>query len=154
MLTAVTKNNELVAEINDFLLHARFFASPEDFWVKRIAFAAKKLMGVNAGEGLGMARTKDGREISDWYARIQNAVKSRVVLPPNIEGNPEARFEVVLLPGGEVLSATLKKSSGNPAYDTAVERAINRASPLPVPSDTDMFQGSFKELTLVFRPKD
>jgi colicin import membrane protein len=77
-----------------------------------------------------------------------------VVLPPNIEGNPEARFEVVLLPGGEVLSATLKKSSGHAAYDAAVERAINRASPLPVPNDTDLFQENFRELNLVFRPKD
>jgi len=92
--------------------------------------------------------------IDDWRARIQAAVKSRVVLPPNIEGNPEARFEVVLLPGGEVLSATLKKSSGHAAYDAAVERAINRASPLPVPNDTDLFQENFRELNLVFRPKD
>src|SRR6185295_19097934 len=100
------------------------------------------------------ARAAQQKLIDDWRARIQAAVKSRVVLPPNIEGNPEARFEVVLLPGGEVLSATLKKSSGHAAYDAAVERAINRASPLPVPNDTDLFQENFRELNLVFRPKD
>ena len=76
------------------------------------------------------------------------------MVPQNMEGNPQAVFEVVLLPGGEVLSATLKKSSGNAAYDAAVERAISRAQPLPVPTDTDLFQENFRELTLVFRPKD
>jgi TonB family protein len=94
------------------------------------------------------------RLINSSRARIQDAIRSRVVLPPNIEGNPEARYEVVLLPGGEVFSATLKKSSGNSDYDAAIERAINRASPLPVPYDFDTFHKHFREFVLVFRPKD
>ena len=53
-----------------------------------------------------------------------------------------------------MLSATLRKSSGVPAYDAAVERAIMAAQPLPVPSETDLFQENFRELALVFRPKD
>ncbi len=100
------------------------------------------------------ARAAQQKQIDDWRARIQAKIKGRVVVPPNVVGNPEARFEVVLLPGGEVLSATLKKSSGNPAYDAAVERAIMAAQPLPVPTETDMFQENFRELPLVFRPKD
>ena len=100
------------------------------------------------------ARAAQQKLIDDWKVRIQAKIKGRVVVPPNIEGNPEARFDVVLLPGGDVLSATLRKSSGNPAYDAAVERAIAAAQPLPVPQDTDLFQESFRELTLVFRPKD
>lgn len=92
--------------------------------------------------------------IDDWKMRIQAKIKSRVVVPPNIAGNPEARFEIVLLPGGEVLSASLKKSSGYPAYDAAVERAISAAQPLPVPANTDLFQENFRELDLIIRPKD
>ena len=100
------------------------------------------------------ARTAQQKVINDYMARIQAKVKGRVVVPPNMEGNPEARFDVVLLPGGEVLSTTLRKSSGNSAYDAAVERAIMAAQPLPVPTETDLFQESFRELALVFRPKD
>ncbi len=100
------------------------------------------------------ARAAQQKLIDDWKARIQARIKNRVVVPPNMEGNPEARFEVVLLPGGEVLSATLRKSSGNTAYDAAVERAIMAAQPLPVPTETDLFQEYFRELNLVFRPKD
>ena len=100
------------------------------------------------------ARAAHQKLIDDWKARIEAKIRNRVVVPPNMEGNPEARFEVVLLPGGDVLSANLKKSSGNPAYDEAVGRAIMVAQPLPVPAETELFQDSFRELTLVFRPKD
>jgi colicin import membrane protein len=100
------------------------------------------------------ARAAQQKLIDDWRARIQAQIKGHVVVPANIQGNPEARFDVVLLPGGEVLSATLRKSSGVAAYDAAVERAIMAAQPLPVPSETELFQENFRVLALVFRPKD
>ena len=100
------------------------------------------------------ARAAQQKLIDDWKIRIQEKIRGRVVVPANVQGNPEARFEVVLLPGGEVLSTTLRKSSGVPAYDAAVERAIMAAQPLPVPSETDLFQENFRELLLKFRPKD
>jgi serine protease Do len=100
------------------------------------------------------ARSDQQKLIDDWRERIQTKIQGRVLVPKNIEGNPEARFEVMLLPGGELLAATLKKSSGNPAYDAAVERAIAAAQPFPVPTDPDLFQANFRELTFVFRPKD
>lgn len=99
------------------------------------------------------ARPAQERLVADFVARIKAQVQRRVVLPPNIEGNPQAEFHVVLIPGGEVVSATLRKSSGNSAYDAAVERAIMAAQPLPVPSDPDLFQESFRELVLAFRAK-
>ena len=92
--------------------------------------------------------------IDDFLASIQVRIKSRVVVPLNMDGNPEVRFEVILLPGGEVLSATLRKSSGNPAYDAAVERAIMAAQPLPVPEDSDLFQSYFRQLQMAFKPRD
>ncbi|HWH47468.1 MAG TPA: cell envelope integrity protein TolA [Burkholderiales bacterium] len=98
-------------------------------------------------------RAAQQKVIDDWKVRIQEKIRGRVVVPANIQGNPEARFEVVLLPGGEVLNITLKKSSGVEAYDTAVGRAIMAAQPLPVP-DGDLFQENFRELHLKFRPKD
>ncbi|MEK7810723.1 MAG: TonB C-terminal domain-containing protein [Pseudomonadota bacterium] len=43
------------------------------------------------------------------------------------------------------------KSSGNPAYDIAAERAIYKAQPLPLPADANM-QKLFRELRLTIRP--
>jgi colicin import membrane protein len=57
----------------------------------------------------------------------------------------------VQLPTGEVLTIRLVKSSGNSAYDAAVERAILKSSPLPLPPSRDLFS---RELKLTFRPHD
>ena len=65
--------------------------------------------------------------------------------------NPEAIFDVTVLPTGEVLTARKRKSSGNAAYDDAVERAITKSSPLPKPDDPALFQ---RQLELKFRPQD
>ncbi len=90
---------------------------------------------------------------NEYIERIRSRIKRFVVMPPNMQGNPEAEFDVVLLPGGEVLSAKLKRASGNAAYDSAVERAIHKAAPLPLPPDPALFR-DFRELNLRFRPQE
>ena len=91
------------------------------------------------------------RAEADYIRRIQSKVKGNVVLPPDMNGNPEAIFEVVQLPTGEIIDAVLRKSSGVRAYDDAVQRAIQKSSPLPRPDRPELFQRS---LTLKFRPQD
>jgi colicin import membrane protein len=91
------------------------------------------------------------KQLMQFMDRIKQKVRSRVVLPPAINGNPEAVYSVTLLPGGEVLDVKLVKSSGVPAYDAAVERAIHAADPLPVPSDPDLFQ-QLRQANYKFRP--
>ena len=63
-----------------------------------------------------------------------------------------AVFSVTLLPGGSVLEAKLDKSSGNAAYDSAVENAIRKAVPLPLPPDVQLFR-EFRELRMTFKPE-
>jgi colicin import membrane protein len=94
------------------------------------------------------------RAITDDYrARISARIRQRVILPPDLQGNPEAIYTVSLLPGGTVTEVRLLKTSGVATYDAAVERAILAAQPLPVPEDPAMFQANFKNLRLNFRPK-
>jgi len=88
---------------------------------------------------------------ADYKRRIQAKIRGNVNLPPDIPGNPEAIFEVVQLPTGEILDAQLRKSSGVRAYDEALHRAILRSSPLPQPESPDLFQ---RNLVLRFRPLD
>ena len=83
--------------------------------------------------------------------KIRAKIKSNIVVPPDIKGNPEAIFEVVQLPTGDVLSVRLAKPSGHKAYDEAVERAILKSSPLPRPDRPEQFQ---RDLTLKFRPQE
>jgi len=86
---------------------------------------------------------------ADYIGKIRAKIKGNIVLPPDIKGNPEAIFDVVQLPSGEILSVKLKKSSGHAAYDNAVERAILKSSPLPKPEQGDLFS---RALELKFRP--
>jgi len=94
-----------------------------------------------------------GKQIDEYRRRISEKVKRFIVEPPNLQGNPEVEFDVVVLPGGEVLGVKLRKSSAVTAYDNAVERAILKAQPLPLPPDPALFN-DFRELKLKFRPKE
>ena len=90
--------------------------------------------------------------IDAGYAdKIRTRIKLNIVLPPDIKGNPEAIFDVVQLPSGEIIDVQLGKSSGVRAYDEAVQRAILKSSPLPRPDSPDMFR---RNITLKFRPLD
>jgi colicin import membrane protein len=91
------------------------------------------------------------RAQADWIDRIRAKIKSNIILPPDISGNPEARFEVVQLPTGEVIDVRLAKSSGVRAYDDAVQRAILKSSPLPRPAQPELF---VRTLELRFRPQE
>jgi colicin import membrane protein len=89
--------------------------------------------------------------LQTWVDKIRNSIRGRIVLPLDLQGNPEALFLVTQLPTGEVLDAKLVISSGHTGYDDAVLRAILKSSPLPKPDSPRLFQ---RELNLTFRPKD
>jgi len=95
--------------------------------------------------------TARNKALLTWTEKIRARIRGYIVLPQDIPGNPEAIFDVTLLPTGEVLSVTKRKSSGHAAYDDAVERAILKSSPLPLPDDRSLFQ---RQLELKFRPQD
>ena len=87
------------------------------------------------------------RLVDEYKAKIEAKIKSRIVTPPGLPGDPVAEFEVILLPGGDILEVKLKKSSGFAAFDSAVERAIQLSKPLPLPPDPALFR-DFRELSL------
>ncbi len=92
--------------------------------------------------------------IDEYIARISAKVRQRIVMPPELRGNPEAIFEVSLLAGGDVVEVRLRKSSRIATLDAAVERAIRAAQPLPVPDDAELFHAHFRNFLLNFRPKE
>lgn len=111
----------------------------------------RELIARQQAEAARAAAAARARALNEYIARIQAKVKGNWILPADLQGNPQAVFLVVQLPTGEVLSTRLVKSSGNPAYDTAVERAILKSSPLPLPPSRELFH---RELELTFRPRD
>ncbi len=92
--------------------------------------------------------------VDEFKAKIQNKIRGNVNKTLCGDGNPELKFEIGLLPTGQLSgNPKLVKSSGNAACDDAVERAIMASDPLPVPTDTSLFS-QFRNLKLTFRPND
>ncbi|OGT24966.1 MAG: protein TolA, partial [Gallionellales bacterium RIFOXYB12_FULL_54_9] len=92
-----------------------------------------------------------GRVVDEYSGKIKSKIKRNIVMPPGVANDARAEFTVTLLPGGTVLNVHLTRSSGNPTYDSAVERAILKSDPLPLPEDQGMFK-RFRELNLSFKP--
>lgn len=92
--------------------------------------------------------------VDEFKAKIQAKIRSHVNKTLCGDGNPELKFEIGLIPTGELSSAPkLVKSSGNTTCDDAVERAIRMSEPLPLPQDANLFS-QFRNLKLTFRPND
>ena len=99
------------------------------------------------------AAAAQAKLVDEYKRRIAERIKRFIIEPASLQGNPEVEFDVVVLPGGEVLDAKIRKASGQALWDTAVERAIRRAQPLPLPPDPALMR-EFRELNLKFRPKE
>jgi colicin import membrane protein len=91
------------------------------------------------------------KALATWIDKIRAKIRGNIILPQDVPGNPEAIFDVTVLPTGELLTVRKRKSSGHAGYDDAVERAIMKSSPLPQPDDRALFQ---RQLELKFRPQD
>ena len=91
------------------------------------------------------------KALATWIDKIRAKIRGNIILPQDIPGNPEAIFDVTILPTGELLTVRKRKSSGHAGYDEAVERAIMKSSPLPQPEERSLFQ---RQLELKFHPQD
>jgi colicin import membrane protein len=111
----------------------------------------RELLAAQQADAARKAAAARQSALNEYVSLIQRRVRGNWILPQDLQGNPEAVFLVIQIPSGDVLSVKLLKSSGNAAYDAAVERAILKSSPLPLPSDRSLFA---RELKLTFRPRD
>jgi colicin import membrane protein len=90
-------------------------------------------------------------EIDGFVNGIKAKIRGRANVPDTVTGKPEVHVLIKILPGGEVLDITITKRSGNPTYDTAIERGIRSASPLKVPDVTSELFPQFRELNLIIQ---
>ncbi|MGC3962784.1 MAG: TonB C-terminal domain-containing protein [Rhodocyclaceae bacterium] len=85
----------------------------------------------------------------DWPQRIVAPIRPNIVRVVDLPGRQTAFFEVDLLPGGTVAAIRMEKNTGNAQQDGLIERAITRASPLPLPWRREDFT---THLRLTFDP--
>ena len=53
--------------------------------------------------------------------------------------------------GGKVIESTIVESSGNELFDQRAEKAVYSASPLPVPSESRLFN-KMRSIRITFDP--
>lgn len=97
------------------------------------------------------------RRVNDALAQYIPIIKQKVSRnwnrPEILSSNIEAHVNVRLSQSGEVISARVVKSSGNPVFDRSVENAVLKASPLPIPQDRGVNE-EFRNLKLIFKPEE
>ena len=80
-----------------------------------------------------------------WMREVKIHVTRAWILPAGFREQPLVTIvEVDLSPTGMVLGTRTLQSSGNPWYDESVERAIQKASPVPAPPEPGEWQFTFE----------
>lgn len=90
-------------------------------------------------------------EVERYKGLIRQKVSRSWNIPAGYRKGSQCTVHVRLVPGGEVLSVVIVKSSGDAIFDRSVENAVYKASPLPVPDDKKLFE-QFRELEFPFNP--
>ena len=113
----------------------------------------RRIMG-QAGATGGPQATGSAQKASGpspgYGSRVAARIRPNVVFTDTVSGNAQAEVEVRTQPDGTITSRRLVKSSGNPAWDDAVLRAIDRTGSIPL--DTDGKVPS--PMIVVLRPQD
>lgn len=88
---------------------------------------------------------------AQWLAQITQRIEQNWRRPPEISGKIRCTVEIKQLPGGQIVNRRLTKSCGNALLDESVLRAVDKSEPLPVPTDSAIFD---RELVVNFAPHD
>ena len=99
-----------------------------------------------------LAAEQLSREADRYIPVIRERVRQYWVRPPALGRDLITVVSVRLIPGGDVVpnSVRVVQGSGNTAFDQSVIAAVNKASPLPVPSGPPFER--FREFNLQFTP--
>ncbi|MFA6303215.1 MAG: cell envelope integrity protein TolA [Legionella sp.] len=116
------------------------------------AKAEQKKQAIAAAAQNAENQARIAGEVDKYKALIVNAIGRNWILPENADSNSSCQFRIRLAPNGVVLEVTLTRSSGDPVLDRSAQTAINKASPLPVPSDAATFN-LFRDISLTVRPE-
>ena len=84
---------------------------------------------------------------------IKQKVNRSWIRPVSTTAGLKCNIRVRLLSDGTVMDAEIISSSGDEDFDRSAENAVNKASPLPVPKDKELFAREFRSFQFLFNPK-
>jgi colicin import membrane protein len=110
---------------------------------------AEQALQAQLAEEAAQARAQSA--LSEFIPYIQEKVQNNWLRPLGSPPGLSCVVQVKLIPGGEVVGTRVVRSSGNRLFDESVERAVQKASPLPLPDDPALFR-YFREINFKFNP--
>ncbi len=90
------------------------------------------------------------RDQNEWVGQLTAAI-TRAWNPAGIDTTLHCVLRIQLAPTGEVLRVAISKTSGNAQFDDSAQRAVLKASPLPLPRSPSAFDPN---LNLCFWPNN
>jgi colicin import membrane protein len=90
---------------------------------------------------------------NEFVPLIKQKVQNNWIKPEGWGKGVKCVVKVRMVPSGEVVSATVTRSCGNSLYDRSVVNAVHKASPLPVPKDSTLFE-PFRSIEFTFELKE
>jgi len=96
-------------------------------------------------------RLRASQEYGAWLGAIQSQVQRNWNRPPSARAGLACEVRVGLIPGMEVVSAEIVSCNGDDAVRRSILAAVERASPLPRPSDPALFERS---IVFIFKPEE
>ena len=92
----------------------------------------------------------DQSEISKYTGLIINAIESEFN-ETNLKEGLSCKILIRMSEGGKVIESTIVESSGNELFDQRADKAVHGASPLPVPSESRLFN-KMRSIRITFDP--
>ena len=92
----------------------------------------------------------DQSEISKFTNLIINAIENKFN-ETNLKEGLSCKILIRMSEGGKVIESTIVESSGNELFDQRAEKAVFASSPLPVPSESKLFN-KMRSIRITFDP--
>ena len=107
------------------------------------------LMAGSRRNELAQPRLRD-KLLAEYSLAIRAAVERNWIRPPGAPAHLACVVRVSQAPSGDVVTVQIIESSGNRAFDSSVENAVWKSSPLPLPKDVGLFR---RDLQFMFDPE-
>ena len=88
---------------------------------------------------------------AEWLSLIRDRVTHSWLRPPGARPGLDCEVHVTQVPGGVVTGVKIGSCNGDAAVRESIEAAVYRASPLPSPTNPDIFD---RNLTFTFHPDE
>lgn len=95
-------------------------------------------------------------QAQSYVALISSRIEQNWSRPPSARKGMTCELQLQLVPTGKVVNVSVVKSSGNSAFDRSAEQAVKKAEQFPELKNMppEVFERYFRQLRLVFNPKD